>query len=536
MIDESTKWDTQWQTLLTHCHGEEVVADAGFKSNLLGELKAKTQQHLEAQTAADEADADKWSTLIQTAYIPCHPEVHFKNSLLAELKARQTSIAPQVETAAATTAAAPGTEDAAIRTLLTRSYQPVSARKEFETRLLDNLKERQRRSSSNRLRARRRTIFLSAASSIAAAAMVMFVVWVMPVSSMPASGQPSPVRGNLRLPVPDSAIVANRSDAAVPVQFVSSESAVAAVPAVYEETVPASFSFANYKVEDAFQGNALPERAVSLQNLEVDRGRGWVTLAPAAAIALAPGMRFRANGGMGHLEFGDGSMISLSPNSLLEATDKGLSVAEGFMLVAVPTESEQRFRLHFPERDIAVEPGTDLAVLVEPQANYAAGGAPAPMVMVVDRQDAPGGMALAKGKNGVGPLLAKQIYRLDNYVTPALPGRTLCDTECQDLEKFYKAETVVFQNPPASLVGGFAGHDRDMSYAATVLTPAGFAKKGDKWVADSFSGQPTVRIKYLSDAYFGFANERRDLARALSLGGEVVIDGGDGNFYEIYEK
>ncbi len=533
MSDESTKWDTQWQTLLTHCHGEDVVADAGFKSNLLGELKAKTAQHLETQTAADEADADKWSTLIQSAYVPCHPEESFKKSLLAELKARQTSISSR-RTAAATTAA-PVTEDEAIRTLLTRSYQPVSARKEFETRLLDNLKERQRRSSSNRLRARRRTIFLSAASSIAAAAMVMFVVWVMPQSAMPV-GQPSPVRGNLRLPVPDSAIVANRSDAAAPVQFVSSETAVAAVPASYEETVPASFSFANYKVEDAFQGSALPDKAVALQNLEVDRGRGWVTLAPAAAIALAPGMRFRATGGMGHLEFGDGSMVSLSPDSLLEATDKGMSVAEGFMLVAVPTESDNRFRLHFPERDIAVEPGTDLAVLVEPQENYAAGGAPAPMVMVVDRQDAPGGMALAKGKNGVGPLLAKQIYRLDNYVTPALPGRTLCDTECQDLEKFYKAETVVFQNPPASLVGGFAGHDRDMSYAATVLTPAGFAKKGDKWVADSFNGQPTVRIKYLSDAYFGFANERRDLARALSLGGEVVIDGGDGNFYEIYEK
>lgn len=534
MSDASNKWDTQWRQLLTHCHGTDVEADAGFKSRLLGELKAKTVEHLDVQTKADEADADKWNRLIKAAYVPCHSEPQFKASLLDQLKARQRQLATETETQPVETAPAivePAAQEEGLRTLLTRSYQPVSARKEFETRLLDNLKERQRRTTSSRLRSRRRTLFMSATSSIAAAAMVMFVVWVMPVAGTIA---PSPVKGNLRLPIPDNAVAARaevESARAVPV---SSETAFASdvVPAAYE-VMPASFG--GYRVADAFAGSALPEKAFALQNVEMDAGKGWVTLAANVAVALVPGMRFRSSGGMAHLEFADGALISLSPESLLKAMPEGLTVDEGFMLVAVPEYFSDRFRLHFEERDIAVEPGTDLAVLVEPRGNYAVGGAPAPMVMVVDRQDVPGGLALAKGKNGVGPLLAKQIYRLDKYVTPDLPGRTLCDTECQDLEKLYKAETVVFNNPPASLVGGFAGHDRDLSYATTVLTPVGFTKQGNRWVAESFAGQPTVKLKYLSDAYFGFANERRDLARALALGGEVVIDGKDGNFYEIYK-
>lgn len=535
MSDESIKWDGQWSKLLTHCHGMEAPADAGFKSRLLDELKAKTARHLDAQTRTDEANADKWGRLMNASYIPCHPDEQFKNSLLGQLKARQQSLATgTAETAEQEPAAV---SDDAIQTLLTHSYEPVAPRRDFETRLLDNLKERQRRVTSSRRRFRRRTIFTSAASSIAAAAMVMFVVWAMP---FPGQTVQSPFKGNLRLPVPDTALVETR-EAAEPMQLpiaeISASAPTAAVPVSFD---PASFdvvpaSFGGYRVADAFAGPALPKNAFALQNIEMDAGGGWTPVDGKSTVMLKPGLRFRASGGMGHVEFADGSMISLSPNGLLQATADGLNVAEGFMLISVPDYSSERFRLHFSERDIAIEPGTDLAVLVEPAGEYAAGGAPAPMVMVVDRPDSPGGLALAKGKTGVGPLLARQIYRLDHYVTPALPSRTLYDTECNDLEKFYKAETVHFANPPASLVGGFAtGSDRDTAgYTATVLTPVGFAKQGDRWVAESYGNEPTVKLKYLSDSYFGFANERRDLARALALGSEVVIDGGDGNFYEI---
>ena len=537
MSDQNEKWDRQWGILLTRCHGEDVQADAGFKSSLLEDLKRKTVEHRESGQDAQDSDA-QWSRLLKASYVPCHPQESFRNSLLGELKAKQ-------QTVFAAPAAASGemeaeTEDVAIRTILNKSYEPVQPRKEFETRLLENLKERQRTTSVTRIRSRRRTLFLSAASSIAAAACVMFVVWVMPAnSSVPARS------GNLRLPVPDIAPIAAVAEPArqsarsesqfVPASFEpSSNFANADVAQAAFENIPAAFT--GFRAADAFAGNPLPDHACALQNIQVNSGDGWTTLAENNEVPLSPGMTFRAVEGMGHLKFEDGSLLSITPDTLLTTTANGLMVAQGFMLAAVPAASGSRFRLHFAERDIAIEPGTDLAVMVEDPSKFAQGGAPAPMVMVVDGDDARGGLALARGRNGIAPLFTKQLYRLDNYVTADMPSRTLCDTECRDLEMF-KTETIRQEGlPMASFAGGF-GSDREFGHYpsnyTTVLTPAGFSRKGDKWVADSYKGEDTIKLKYLSDSYFGFVNERRDLSRAFALGGQVIVDGGDGSFYEI---
>ncbi len=519
MSDQSTKWDRQWSELLTRCHGEDVEADAGFKAGLLAKLHQKAAENrLSPPEALPDEDA-RWGRLMKAAYIPCHPEETFRNGLLADLKAKQREVA-----ASGTPAAAD--EDTALRAILTQSYQPVTPRREFETRLLENLKERQRATSQTRIRTRRRTLFFSVASSAAAAAMVLFVVWLVPHSAagmraIPAhpEGLPSGSEGDLRLAVPDAAVAtaarALRADA---------PSSFAVVPA----------SYSSYRADDAFSGNPLPDHAVALQNIEMDSGEGWTRVADAGRVQLRPGDVFRADGGMGHLKFPDGSLVTVSPETVLRAAAGGLEVEQGFMLVSVPERSPDRFRLHFPERDIAVEPGTELAVMAAESDKFAEGGAPAPMVMVVNGENGRGGLALAKGKNGIGPLFASQLYRLDNYVTPDMPGRTLCDTECNDLNKLFKTETVRREGLPMALfAGGFGGADRELDKYSTVLTPAGFTKKGTRWVADSYTDEPTVKLRYLSDAYFGFANERRDLARALALGGEVVIDGGNGVFYEV---
>lgn len=582
MSDMSNKWDKQWSVLLTHCHGESVEANPAFQAGLLAQLKRKTAENLEKTTVSDVGDDEKWSRLMKATYVPCHHDEAFKSALLGKLaaKQRQISAVPAVPAVPAAAVEINDTvEDKVLRTILTHSYQPVVPRKEFETRLLDNLKDRQRNTVVLRRASRRRSLFLSAASGIAAAAMVMFVVWVGP-ASVPADGaRPAESRafaslpipptasevagasvssgGNLVLPLPEmteEAAVASAAPASSspsptstsgtaslrPLRpgsanavFASSNVAAVAAPASFasSEVVPASF--AHYNVDDAFSGPALPDKAFALQNIEVNAGQGWVGLSDSALVPLVAGMAFRSRGGMGHVTFSDGSIITVSPNALMTTSERGLTVERGLALVSAPEASRAGFRLHFPERDIALEPGTDLAVMVESSDGYAEGGTPAPMVMVVDRQDSPGGLALARSDNGVGPLFAKQLYRLDRYVTPALPGRALCETECQDLDKFFKMETVrQVGHPMASFAGGFAA-DRDMGFTATVITPAGYTKRGDKWISDKYQGQETVRLPYLSDAYFGFANARRDLARDLALGSEVIIDGGDGKFYEI---
>lgn len=551
MSDQLTKWDKQWHALLTHCHGETVEADAGFRTSLLSELKARTTEN-RAGNEAETQDAN-WGKLMKAAYVPCHPAETFKTGLLSGLKAKQAQAFAATGDAAAP--ASPATEDEALQVILTKSYQPVAPRKEFETRLLENLKERQRETTIRRLQSRRRTIYLSVASSMAAAALVMFIVWLTPYTGEASPSVPTQrAANNLHLSVPDIAAAPVRPVESNPpsgfdngFMFASTIPAAAAgagasrndgiapasfVPSSPGQSIPASF--ASYDTSSVFAGDPLPKSAFALQNVEFNTGQGWHTLPAASRIDLKPGYAFRASNSMGHLRFDNGALVSISPDTLLATTENGLTVDRGFLLVAVPESSNGRFRLHFSERDIAVEPGTDLAVLVESPDNYAPGGAPAPMVMVVDGPDGSGGLALAKGRNGTGPLFARQLYRLDNYVTPDLPGRTLCVTECKDLNELFKMEPVQDTTiPKAFLAGGFAG-ERDVGNNYSVLlTPAGFTKRGNTWVADSYNGEQTIRIPYLSDAYFGLANQRRDLARELSLGGQVIIDGGDGVFYEI---
>lgn len=558
MSEMSDKWDKQWSLLLTHCHGESVQAKPDFKASLLDQLKLKAVENAENDAVEDQADDEKWSRLMKAAYVPCHVDTEFKPFLLEKLKRQQKEVvAEEAEARAADNAN--DSEEKVLRTILTRSYQPVAPRKAFETRLLENLKDRQRNTVILHKKSRRRTMFLSTASGLAAAAMVMFVVWAGPLAPAKASATHSLIssdasspavsteiadasaahKGDLRLTVPNSAVSAVSFDSATGSRPLPGIFPVAGYANQSSNVMPASLemvpaSFANYRAAEAFNGPALPDKAYALQNIEVNIGNGW--FAPGDAdrvIALSAGLAFRSRSGMGHLRLSDGSLITVSPNALMTTSEEGLTVERGLALVSAPEHTRAGFRLHFPERDIVLEPGTDLAVMVESSEGYAEGGAPAPMVMIVDRHDSSGGMALARGPQGIGPLLAKQLYRIDRYVTPDLPSRALCDTECQDLDKFFRMETVrQVEHPMASFAGGFAG-DRDMGVTSMVLTPAGYSKRGGKWVSQTYSGQQTIKIRYLSDEYFGFANERRDLARDLALGGEIVIDGGDGKFYEI---
>lgn len=520
MSEQSEKWDSQWSELLTHCYGD-VEARAEFKTSLLDELKGKMAESRHTEPVAETEDDALWSKFLTQTYVPCTPDPAFKKALLSRLESRQAQMYSMP---------AEDRTETAIRNILGTSHEPVAPRREFQTRLLENLKERQRTNTTLRVKSRRRAVFFSALTSMAAAAMVIFVVWVSPFSASPASGSLA-AKDSTHAVLPDPELIARIPDSAP-----APSEAFETVPASYSddyEVVPAGF---NYRVADAFASAALPGSAVGLQNMEIDAGEGWHAMDDSHMAAITPGMRFRSvDGGVGHLGFSDNSMISMAPNTVIAATDEGFAVERGVALVSVPDSSGNPFRLHFSERDIAVEPGTQLALLVEPKENFAEGGAPAPVVMVVEDDATEGGFALARGRNGIAPLFARYLYSLDKFVTPDLPGRPLCDVECQELGKMFKMQMLQQPDiPMASFAGGFGGNGFRRP-ATTKLTPAGFIRQGSRWVADSYNDEPTVKIRYLSNEYFGLANQRRDLARGLALGPEVIVDAGDDTFYEIYK-
>ena len=510
MSEQCEQWDKQWGELLTRSYGPEVQASFEFRANLLADLKKKVaERKVETETEED----GKWRLLLTKSYVPCTPSPEFKEALLPKLRAMQLEVAPISDEER---------QDTTIRNLLTKTYSPIAPRREFETRLLENLKERQRNTRQLKVVSRRKTLFLSGISGMAAAAAVLFVVWAMPVAERTPDIPPLTFTAGLSVrtpePVGDFSLMSASLTAPTAGNSVQSPNAVAALAALDD----------SYSVDKVFAGLSLPQTVHGV-GMEMDAGDGWTAMDESAKLALRPGMRFRPASlettpkGLG---FGDGSsMFVMSEDAVVDATERGMLLASGEVMVTVPEGVEDSFRLHFPERDIAVESGTTVVVAAKNASDYADGGAPAPVVMVLD-----GGMALAKGPQGSGPLFGNQVYLVDNYVTPALPGRPLCAVECEQLapaiEEFNRVSPDL---GPGLLVS--LSENSSISPAA----PKGFVKRGSRWQSNDYANEPTVRIQYLSDEYFGFANARRDLAPALSLGSEVVIDGGDGNYYEIYE-
>lgn len=563
MRNQSDTQESNWSRLLGKAYGD-VEVDSAFQAGLLRILKAK----LPVAPAADDvhqadADADKWGRLLSTAYPPCQPRPAFKNSLLATLKVKQADSVAQMESAAEErhwqrllSAAYPSCqpdmtfkasllaslkakqveaagrelvtrEDEIMRTILTSNYTPVSPRKEFETRLLENLKERQRHTQSIKLASRRRTWFMSGVSGLAAAAMVMFMMWVMPAKDLFAPKSNSVGNSSIHaLASFPSALASERTMPAAPSTLAWANAVMDDDDVTSSNEVASASMAVSYRLADAFDSNPLPATVRGV-GMEVNDGDGWRPMDDTLLANVETGMAFRPipNFERAGLGFGDGTAIHVLPNSVVQVAENGLRLREGFISVKVPASADHRFRLDFPEREVAVEPGTMLFASAESPDRYADGGAPAPVVILDD-----GGFAIARGKNGSGPLFASQMYQIDRYVTPELPGRPMCAMEYANLEERMAPAGVALapRSGGVQMVSAPVAGTGRLSYS-----PAGFEKRGSRWVANGYAGQPTLKIKYLSDEYFGLANQRRDLAYVLSLGSELIFDGGDGIYYEI---
>ncbi len=411
-----------------------------------------------------------------------------------------------------------------VEELISTAYVPVEPSREFQTRLLHNLKERQQTTIKKKEETRRRSIFSSFASGLAAAAAVAFVVWLAPTGSN--AERESYVQTQPAAGISSDSFKIDTTNTAGTQLIASTSSDVVGNIQTASLTRNAASGYESYSVDAAFASPALP-KTVRGVGMQVNDGSGWRDMDESSVTRVSSGMAFRATRQTAGLGFSDGSTILMWPEAVITANDHGFAVDQGQLAVTVPAGVDQRFHINLPERDIAIEPGTMLAVNAFYPSRYAEGGAPAPEVKVLD-----GGLAVARGKNGAGPLLANQVYLIDNYITPDIPGRPLCSAESAELEGACEGPSGLapYIVEPSRLVA-----NNTLVNPSVSSGPSGFIKKNGKWVVNSYTdGQPVIKIQYLSDDYFGLANSRRDLGSALAAGPEAIIDAGDGVFYEIH--
>lgn len=506
---------------------ETVEADPSFRVSLLNKLKqsqatARQETEQSAVEAGDVGREDQWRRLLSTTYPPLSIRPAFKNELFEKMR----------------TQIAQAKEDHAFNAILHRAFQPVQPSGDFQQSLLDKLKNKQREQVEARAYRRRRAVVTSLFTSLSAAAMVLFVVWLTPPdnNAYRAGGIAEPIPSAIRQTMPMAAVTANPDS-----------------PQVAE----AVSTNGDWSVANAFAGSKLPNEVRGV-GMEMNAGDGWIPMDENQSIPLAPGTHFRAVTNQSGLGF-DGASLAFFPNAEAAATENGIQIQRGQVALKHSQDADKSFMITFPERDIAVQPGSILTVDVGRTELYAEGGGPSPEVKVLD-----GGFAVAKSKSGkaageVGPLLAGRAYRIDRYSTADMPSRPLSKEERKEFEP-----TVAQSPAPAgsynasglSMVSntrvgpGFSARDSsaplrpnttmrrymydDKLNSFSIPTPV-FTFDGDRWVQEGYVGQDTHKIRYLSPDYFKLAMDRRDLAPALEYGAKVIFNKGDGTYYEIYK-
>jgi len=322
------------------------------------------------------------------------------------------------------------TFDGNLKKLLTRAYEIPEYREEFRADLLAKLKDSQRlRALARQRRTVPRVFFLGTIAGMAAAAAVLLLVLpgIQLDPGRQARGtQPQTETGGT--PAPTIAADAN-----------------ADADSTASPTPPAVGELARAAEWDGQPAEILPDlrtQTATVGDKEVkvhdvvfvrhDSDNNWQRVSQDGTFTLTPGTAFRtapkAREAIG-VWIDEGAKLVLRPDSQISNDQDGLKLEHGIALLSLD-QAHAALRMRLPDYAVEAQPGSEVYLKVENGPEYAVGGEPAPVIIVLRGTATVHSAASGKEQQ----LLAGRVYELYDTLTGDIPCRSLYELERKQMK------------------------------------------------------------------------------------------------------
>ncbi len=326
-----------------------------------------------------------------------------------------------------------------LKLLLNQAYDRPEPDEIFRNQLLQRLRGKQMQ-----VRARRRRKIITLCTSCAtAAAAAAFVIGVLPLNGLQPVAAPEPgvaaapqpgaaqpfATGSHYRPLPPSAIkIASHGDlrTAPFADFVSAPGGSRSVEASVAPVLAGTVTPAQITHLDG-------QYAHAINAIEIRTGTGdWSALKADSKFMLKKGMQIRTPVGTADpvtVAIRNGTMLMLDGMSRIAVGEKDLRLQDGRAVVSL-THSKLGVELHLAKQELALQPGAMAFLRVEDGDDYAQGGAPAPVMVLLKGQALP---LQADGavRSDANVLSANKVYELYNTGTGRYPSREIGSYESQ---------------------------------------------------------------------------------------------------------
>lgn len=290
-----------------------------------------------------------------------------------------------------------------LKLLLNQAYHKPEAREDFRNELLERLRHKQRERRSVR---RNRVIALFGTVSAAAA---MVAITFLPVASPDISAPAQPAS-----PASIALIEATGGNSGKTAPLMSPLDSPREARVLQTST----------SLSESLSG--LQAHAVNAVDVRANGTKQWTRVAAGQDFKLEDGMRLRTPVGAVEpvsVALGSGALVMLDGMSQLEVSDKSLRLLDGRAVVSL-SNSREPLMLRLGGQEMALQAGSMVFARAEDGEEFAANGAPAPVMVLLKGQAEPVG-------ENAQPLMAGRVYELFDTGTGRYPSRELGSYETE---------------------------------------------------------------------------------------------------------
>lgn len=326
-----------------------------------------------------------------------------------------------------------------LKLLLNQAYDRPEPDEKFRSDLLQRLRGRQMQARA----ARRRKVITLYTSCVSAAAAAAIVIGVVPLGALQSTPAPSKEIVSAPAPFKPTDVTVRQFERPIPAATIEvlkrenvrtpsyGQTTLVAAPGRSAPAQVAAVPAGSVSAAELIALDGQAAQAINSVEIRTESGE-WSTIKANARFTLKKGMQIRTPVGAADpvtVAIRSGALLMLDGMSRVAVGEKDLQLQDGRAVVSL-AHSNLGLGLNLDRQELALQPGAMAFLRVDDSEEYAQGGEPAPVLVLLKGQALPlqdDGAVRADGN----VLTANKVYELYNTGTGRYPSRDLGSYETQ---------------------------------------------------------------------------------------------------------